>query len=330
MKYVLVLAEDTFSIPMFKDLWKREDVKLHIVNRHISKPMSFLRRIQVDPRCSKLYDFPGRDRWEIDLLDYAENDTCYLFSTEALRFLSDRLLRRIKNHPAHPRMILLLVDSMHVHGGHMRWVRSRIKEFPWDMCLSYDIRDCQEFGFCYMGSNIYSFDENCQPSNNYSDIYFIGRNKSGRNDYVKKIYHYLTGKGVKCNFHLLDTKLNAYKYIGKTLPGLTYHLFNQEKYDKVLADVLSANCILEIVQKGQKSQTARYYEAVCANKKLLTNNMYIKELSFYDERYMKVFDSIDDIDVNWIKQKVDFNYGYNGEFSPLKILDLIKERIIGK
>lgn len=81
--------------------------------------------------------------------------------------------------------------------------------------------------------------------------------------------------------------------------------------------------ILEVVQKGQKAQTARYYEAVCANKKLLTNNHYIKELPFYDERYMKVFDDFSNIDIEWIKRREKIAYGYNGEFSPVKILDVI-------
>ena len=328
MKYILVLANKTFSIPMFRDLWKRDDVTLYTVNRDIGKWKSIIRKVQVDPRCRHLLHLPKCDMWEKDLLNYIDKDTCFIFSTEAINFLSDNLLMQIKKHPENPKMILLLVDSLNAHSVHLKWAKPLIFNFPWDLRLSYDIRDCKEFGFDYMGCNIYSFDESRQASDFASDIYFIGREKAGRNAYIKKLYDYLKGKDIKCNFHLMDKKYLAYKYIGKSELGLKYHLFSEEGYDKILADVLSTNCILEIVQKGQKAQTARYYEAVCANKKLLTNNHYIKELPFYDERYMKVFDEFKDIDIEWMRRKEQINYGYDGEFSPVKILNIVDEKMI--
>ena len=327
MKYILVLADKTFPIPMYKDLWKRDDCYLYIVNKKISKPMSFFRKIHTDPRCNQIINLPGRDVWEQDLLSCADKDTCYMFSSEALAYLSERLLLKIKNHLAKPRLVLLLVDSLHANSIHLQWVRPMIKKIPWDLVLTYDKRDAKEFNFTYMGCNIYSFDSNCQPSNKESDIYFVGANKAGRNVYVEKLYNYLVLNGVSCNFHLMDRKYRAYKYIGKSKPGLKYHLFSRLGYGDILADVLASNCILEVVQKGQKAQTARYYEAVCANKKLLTNNHYIKELPFYDERYMKIYDDFNDIDIEWIKCKEKIDYGYNGEFSPVKILDVVRKAL---
>ena len=96
-------------------------------------------------------------------------------------------------------------------------------------------------------------------------------------------------------------------------------------YDRILADVLASNCILEVVQEGQNAQTARYYEAICYNKKLLTNNMNVEKLPFYDERYIRVFKTIDDIDFDWIKEKNIIDYGYNNEFSPIKILNKLEK-----
>lgn len=73
--------------------------------------------------------------------------------------------------------------------------------------------------------------------------------------------------------------------------------------------------------KGQKVQTVRYYEAVYYNKKLLTNNPSVRDLSFYDPRYMRYFETVDDIDFSGVKEKVPINYHYAGEFSLLHILD---------
>ena len=327
MKYILVLANNTFSIPMYKDLWKRDDCSLYIVNKKISKPISFFRRVHTDPRCNQIINLPGRDIWEQDLLNYADKDICYMFSSEAIVYLSEKLLSKIKNHSAKPKMVLLLVDSLHANSIHLKWARTMINKFPWNLVITYDKRDAEEFGFAYMGCNIYSFDNDCKTSAHESDIYFVGAEKVGRNRYVRELYEYFSVNNIKCNFHLMDRKYYAYKYVGKSKTGLMYHLFSPVKYEEVLADVLASNCILEVVQKGQKAQTARYYEAVCANKKLLTNNHYIKELPFYDERYMKVFNDFSDIDIEWIKHREKIDYGYNGEFSPVKILEIVENKM---
>lgn len=327
MRYILVLVEDAVSVSMYKDLWKRDDVTLYTVNKTLPKPVSFLRKLHVDPRIRQKISLPGRDVWEKSILDYADKDVCYMFLSETLVYLSEQLMKKIKNHPAKPKMVLLLIDSLHAKSIHLQWARPMIHNFSWDLVLTYDQWDANEFDFTYMGGNIYSFNTECRPSINDSDIYYVGMEKSGRNAYVKSLYEYLVKNDVKCNFHLMDRKYLACKYIRKSKPGLKYHLFSRLSYENILADVLSTNCILEVVQKGQKTQTARYYEAVCADKKLLTNNHYIKELPFYDERYMKVFDDFSDIDIEWIKRREKIDYGYNGEFSPVKILDVIEKNI---
>ena len=95
-------------------------------------------------------------------------------------------------------------------------------------------------------------------------------------------------------------------------------------YETVLGKTLLANCILEIVRPGQIGFTLRAFEAVVYNKKLLTNNEYIKEFKFYNSAYMKIFKSVEDIDWNWVKEKSTVNYYYNGEFSPIRFIEEIK------
>lgn len=65
----------------------------------------------------------------------------------------------------------------------------------------------------------------------------------------------------------------------------------------------STNCILEILQEGQYQQSIRYFEAIIYNKKLLTNNKNVKNLPYFDERYMRYFSSITDIDLSGLKKK---------------------------
>lgn len=175
-----------------------------------------------------------------------------------------------------------------------------------------------------MGINYYSIlnEESCSAVK--SDIYFVGSEKrnGNRNQNVIELQRFLIKNNIICNFNLVDIKRNKEKYKDIVLKGLTVS-YQNIPYEKVIADVKSTNCILEIVQEGQYAQTVRFFEAVCYNKKLLTNNLGIYKFPFYNKKYMKCFNTYDEIDLDWVRSKEEIDYGYKNEFSPLKILDLI-------
>ena len=91
-------------------------------------------------------------------------------------------------------------------------------------------------------------------------------------------------------------------------------------YEEVLKRELSSVCILDITQKNQSAFTLRPFEAVVYNKKLLTNNKNIKQFKYYDERYMRYFETAEDIDWDWVKENIPVDYSYEGDFSPIHLL----------
>lgn len=96
-------------------------------------------------------------------------------------------------------------------------------------------------------------------------------------------------------------------------------------YPQTLEETLKARCILDITQEGQSGLTLRPYEAVCYNRKLLTNNKAILNFKFYDPRFMQYFEKVEDIDWDWVKEETEVDYHYNGEFSPLRLMeDIVK------
>ena len=111
--------------------------------------------------------------------------------------------------------------------------------------------------------------------------------------------------------------------MGEGLRGLIY-LHKRISYPQVVSRVKATNCILEILQNNQQAQSLRYFEAIVYNKKLLTNNRRITELSYCDECYMKVFSSLDEIDIEWVRKKENVDYGYKGEFSPISLVDHVE------
>lgn len=95
-------------------------------------------------------------------------------------------------------------------------------------------------------------------------------------------------------------------------------------YPIIVSLIESTNCVLEVLQEGQDTQTIKYHEAVVYGKKLLTNNRHVFELPYYDDTMMKYFEKPEDIDWEWVRTENKTQYDYKGEFSPVLLVDFLK------
>lgn len=325
MKYIFVYPYGWFDSYMYKDLFATGEVVPYMLKEPFhSTLLNFIRKVHCSRKVNNLVPLPLKDIWNYSLLQMLENNTCIIFDTGALSMISASFLYKIKKYRKNIKMVLFIADSLHGSSEHIPRAIPNILNFPWDVRLSYDINDCAEYGFDYLGPNIYSALRDVEPCAAKSDIYYIGRNKANRNALILEIYNKCVQNGMRTNFELIDNKKNLKNSHVENMKGLHFS-FVDIPYEKVVSHVLSANCILEVVAQGQKAQTARYYEAVCYNKKLLTNNPNIKDLPFYDARYMKVFERVEDIDFEWVKKREHINYNYNGQFSPVHALEKLEK-----
>ena len=331
MKYIMIWPYGWFDSYMYRDLVVNHMViPLCIDKPSKSRIMNLLRRIHHSYKINRIVNLPYKDIWYKSLYQalskLVDKETCILFDTGALANLSVDYLIKIKNIEKDAKMILVAADSIHGSSVHMSRAIPQIFNYDWDFIFSYDKNDCKEYNFEYMGQTLYSKLDDVIPSRQISDIYFVGKNKAGRNKDILNMYEKFLQARVVTNFNLIDSKTNIHHSRFNNCPGISLYCQNIP-YEKVISDVLSSNCILEVVASGQKAQTARYYEAVCYNKKLLTNNIGIFELPFYDSRYMKYFETVDEIDFDWVRRKEKIDYHYNNEFSPIYLLDKIANKI---
>ena len=103
-------------------------------------------------------------------------------------------------------------------------------------------------------------------------------------------------------------------------------LAKRVQYEKIAENIKQSRAILDIVQSGQSGITLRPMEAMFYNKKLITNNIYIKEYDFYNPRNifilqerniseLKEFLELPTIEINQkIKNKYMFSGGWLKEF----------------
>ena len=331
--YVMVMMDGEMANDLFLDMTRQEDVSIYYTKRNESSPIrQFIKKVHCSFKTNKFIELPGKDLWERSILNNVKPNSCYMFLSTSLVTISSRLLKKLRNNPNHPKLVLLLIDSLSANSYHLRYpsVRRTISNFKWDEVVSFDEADCKKYGYKYMGQHLYTklSPQDVGLSDNHTvdyDLQYAGADKRGRNAIVYQIFKYLTDKNVKCKFTMMDNIANDYKY--KIQPGLKI-IHRGIPYRQILRDVMSTNVILEVMQGGQIQQTARYYEAVCYNKKLLTNNDYVKKLQFYNPEYMKIFHSLEDIDIDWLRDdSMKIDYHYDNEFSPVKILDIIDENV---
>ena len=188
-----------------------------------------------------------------------------------------------------------------------------------DYVFTYDKDDAEKYGFIYF-PGIYSqiVLPNCSSNIIENDVLYVG-SENGRLDTLLQCYERFTNGGLKAYFRITRVEKERQKYADEII-------YNKEiPYEEVLKEVNGCNCILEVLNSKRKGTTLRAFEAVIFKKKLITNNENIVNMQFYNPQYMKVFKKVEDIDLEFIREREAVNYSYNNEYSPLRIIERICE-----
>jgi len=189
-----------------------------------------------------------------------------------------------------------------------------IKSFS-DLVVTYDHNDADKYGLQYHPDPYSKLPERMlNTSEEGKQVIFFGLAKN-RADDILGVYDGLKKAGVNSLFSIPDLN-DEYCNERPELRGAHF-----TPYLDYLKRVNTADCLLEIIQKGSRGCTFRTWEAVVYNKKLITNNPSVKEESFYDPNYIQVIDGLDDIDVEWIKKDITVNYRGGNDLSPSKCFE---------
>lgn len=321
---ILVYPYGAKHLKLFSDLEHEQNVCLRYSGLYQaqSRIERILRRIHFSKKLNRFFDIPGKYFWHeySDIFSLLKKTKNVLIIDSALRDIPDALIKRMKNSGA--RIDLFLINSMDAASPRFLEIKDRILSNSWNHIYTFDPLDAKKYGFTYRGFNYYSKQKLFIPKIPEKDAYFVGGIKGNREKDINSIYRAITAYGGTCDFNVMVYKNQSYEKID----GIHYIFGNWTPYEEILRNVANSNTIVEILQDGQNGASLRYFEAVCYNKKLLTNNPNIKDFPFYDERYMKIFHDPKEIDPEWICQRVPVDYRYRDEFSPTKLLEQYTRR----
>lgn len=193
-----------------------------------------------------------------------------------------------------------------------------------DKIYTFDVRDATTYNYKWWPTP-YSAVEDIQKVKPLYDAYFCGSAK-GRTAKIIDIQNLFMKYDVDVHMDIVSDEKRTFDKLNDFSNILLHEERDVVPYNKILKKTLQAKCILDIVQEGQAGLSLRPYEAVVYNRRLLTNNKSVFDFQYYDPRYMKYFETIDDIDWKWVKEDLFVDYNYQGEFSPIRLIeDFINE-----
>ena len=290
-----------------------------IKNKYLKK----LKKYHFSNKINMKFWIPFKSIWDnfysIKYDELNENNRNFLIFQSNIKF-SPHFLKKIKKEKnAH--IILYLPDTISGIGiGNTKRDVVRYKKYYCiDYIYSFDKEDCQKYDLCFF--DLYSRIEAFNNGTPNKKMFYIGscRNKE-RLDILIKVFEKFKNI-IECDFRLVGVSDNEKKYKNE----IVYN--SPINYHDVIKNVCNSDILLEIVNSGQTGNTLRFKEAICYDKKLLTNNTEVKKSRYYNPDFIKIFEDINDIDFDWITRKTKVEYNYLGEFSPSLLLEDISNRV---
>lgn len=314
---VLCLEDSDFWRICFSDIISMENVVLITPKTRWvglrSGITSVLCRIHHSWRLNSIIDIPCKSLW--NKYDYACNAEVerWIFTDTSVRGYDRSTLKKLKERGI--KLYLLFLNPM-ISTHETGYALNLVKEGFFELIYTIDHDDAKQYGFIFTNS-VYS-KMNIEQDDSISwKVSYIGAAKNRLSELhslarlFEKMKSILYISGVKREDQL-------------PLSNVVYN--HSMDYASVLRVVTMSDCILEVVQKGQRGFTFRTYEAICYNKKLVTNNTEIKACDFYDPKYIKIYSEIDNTLIDFIKDNTMPNYHYDGRYSPKNLYNDILRR----
>ena len=211
-------------------------------------------------------------------------------------------------------------DLLKVSHQHPDYSEKRMNEV-FDLRLSYDKTEAEQYGLVYFDEIESKIDIPIDKNYPLCDVFFAGKAKD-RMPKILEAYDVLTSAGLSCFFYI--THVSESERVD--LPGIKYS-DSFMPYNEMLYYSVNAKCMLDINQTGAVGYTSRFLEAVIYNKLLIADNQSIRESKYYNPKFIQLVDTMDQIDTDFIKQDTIVDYEYEGEFSPIHLIEQIDNEL---
>jgi len=186
-------------------------------------------------------------------------------------FLDSDVAEYIENKAPHARLIIFYRNPW--FNNYYVSAEARKKCEVW----SFDQEDCKKYGLKYNPQfYLYSLLNQKEDPRYASDVFFVGKDKN-RLPLLLEIKDRLEAQALKMQLYVVGERNVHYN---KSAAAFIHG--DLLAYEEVLKYTKNTKCLLELMQENQQGFTLRTVEAMFFNKKLITNNAYLKQCDFYE------------------------------------------------
>lgn len=192
-----------------------------------------------------------------------------------------------------------------------------------DLVFSYNDRDVKRYNLIYLPLCYSKLNDLSKlPSVNHNDFVFVGASRD-RFQQILSVYEKVRKSSYSYYFYVVNSgnvnfKSNDPNFVINDKPL---------GFFEYLSYIINSKWIIEILDSGTDGTTLRFWDAIMYDKGLITNNTAVYESDFYNKNDFLVIDKMNDIDLNKISVNHTINHNYNGENSPMKFLEKIKNNL---
>lgn len=321
MKYIILDDNYQSAYILMKDIEHIDNVRIIYKDKlNKSSFKNVLYRLFLSQQTKKYCPFWLRKFWYAKLFKeiHRDENLCFVMITA---WYDRDFIKWIRKKYDNASVVLIFRDTVQSNLKRNLGLEPLKLNTEFDLVLSYDPVDVKKYNFKFAPVYMSKMDEKDIQVLPRTDLCFIGSVKD-RLKQIHKIGQLVTDNNGKIDFYLLG----ASEELKANIPGIIY---GKETMDRMqcLSRELSSNCILEILKGDAHANTLRFWEAIIYNKKFVTNWKGVKESPYYNDKFIRYFDKIEDIDIDFITKEESIEYNYNNEFSPINLLKLLEESL---
>lgn len=323
-RYVIFDSRDDYFVIALSDVKKMPDAQIYRYEldgrvKFLRCLYQFQRRVLKDTRLGRFL----HKCWHRTLFQdkvKSEKPICFVVSAKYYHFVQNGYLAYLRRRYPDCKIVLFYRDTIAHQKRAIPNLDLSLMKNNSDLILTANRFDAEKYGLVKFDSFCSNIPVADAPDYPLSDVMFVGLAKD-RLDTLHKAYKTFTEAGLKCDFYI--TGVPAEKRLADT--EIEY-ADKPMSYREMLYRTKNSRCLLEVTQGGSDGYTSRFFEALCYNKLLITDNARVTETKFYDPAFIQVYSSADEINTAFVKDtRVDYNY--QDEYSPLRTLELIEREL---
>ena len=290
------------------DLKKMKNVKI-INNKYIynfNKISSFFIRIHFSYKLNKKIDLPFKSIWikkVLKSINY-KSDEDIIFIIYDRSFLSNnkKFLESLRKKYKNCKLVYMFTNIINISGASDNNFVLKLNKY-YDVVYAFDPKDAKKYNFKY-SPLLYSIN----PINieEKEQVFYVGRAKD-RYSMLLQVYEKIKQLNISRKFYIFGVPNKEQKYKDE----IQYNKYIS--YDDCLKSIKQSNCLIDIIQGNSCGYTIKTCEAVYYDKLLITTNENVKNAPFYDERYILVIKSPEDITKDFFDNAGKVKYSIEGK-----------------